>query len=235
MSILFQTVEEAHARGFVGQSRNSGAVSVAYQGPAASYGMGYTEGNDYRALSLNTSGSLLIHEKGLVWGPYLGETNALVHVPEVSGVRSQQSSGVRTNDDGYMVIPYLRPYRANPLVLDTDQVGPEVEIDNASLHVVPRRGALVRADFAARKVARLVLTLLQSNGQPLPFGAQVSDQEGQPLAVVGQAGQALLAIDDAPQKLQLQWGDQPTTCRLDIDPQHMHRAQGYRMQTLNCP
>lgn len=158
-----------------------------------------------------------------------------VHVPEVSGVRSQQSSGVRTNDDGYMVIPYLRPYRANPLVLDTDQVGPEVEIDNASLHVVPRRGALVRADFAARKVARLVLTLLQSNGQPLPFGAQVSDQEGQPLAVVGQAGQALLAIDDAPQKLQLQWGDQPTTCRLDIDPQHMHRAQGYRMQTLNCP
>lgn len=170
----------------------------------------------------------------MVWGRYLGETNALVHVPQVSDVGLQNATGGRTNADGYMVVPYLRPYRTNQLVLDTDQVGPEVDIDNASTYVVPRRGAVVRADFAARKVARLVLTLLQADGQPLPFGAQVSDAQGQPLAVVGQAGQALIATDDTPQQLHLQWGEQADACSLDIDPGQMQQAQGYRLQTLSC-
>ncbi|WP_310197452.1 fimbria/pilus outer membrane usher protein [Pseudomonas hunanensis] len=216
------------------QGQHSGAVSLAYQGDTSNYGLGYTEGSNYRSLSLNASGSLLLHEQGVVWGPYLGETNALVQVPQIANVGLQNATAGRTNADGFMVVPYLRPYRANQLVLDTDQAGPEVDIDNASLHVVPRRGAVVRADFAARKVARLILTLLQANGQPLPFGAQVSDAQGKPLAVVGQGGQALIATNIEQQQLHLQWGEQPENCQLDIDPGQMPQTQGYRMQTLSC-
>ncbi|MFP3670482.1 fimbria/pilus outer membrane usher protein, partial [Priestia sp. SIMBA_032] len=62
------------------------ALSVGYQGARASVGAGYTQSDHYRALSLNASGSLLLHEGGLTSGRYLGETNALVHVPEIAGV-----------------------------------------------------------------------------------------------------------------------------------------------------
>lgn len=93
--------------------------------------------------------------------------------------RCQPGQQGKTNGDGYALAPYMRPYRANPVVLELDQLDPEIEIDNGATQVVPRRGAVVLAQFAARRVNRLVLTLLQADGRPLPFGAQVSDEHGQ--------------------------------------------------------
>jgi len=212
------------------------AFSVGYQGARASVGAGYTQSDDYRALSLNASGSLLLHEGGLTSGRYLGETNALVHVPEIAGVGVKNAPGSRSDSSGHLLVPYLRPYRNNSLELDTDDLGPQVQIDNGAQHLTPRRGAIVLAEFQARKVSRLILTLLRANGQPLPFGTQVNDDAGTSLGVVGQAGQALLAVEDKAQTLHLRWGEASDEhCQLQIEPAHMDQALGYHQQTLNCP
>jgi outer membrane usher protein len=218
------------------RSSHSTALSGNYQGDVASYGAGITQGRGYRSLSLNATGSMLLHQGGLTFGPYLGETNALVHVENTAGIGVRNAPRASTDASGYALVPNLRPYRRNQLILDPDTLGPETLLDNGSLQVVPRRGAIVRADFAVRKVARLVLTLLHAEGQPLPFGAQVSTQDGQRVAVVGQGGQALVAVDAAPQTLEVRWGESPQRrCELEIDPAHMESEQGYRMQTLHCP
>ncbi|WP_227550616.1 FimD/PapC C-terminal domain-containing protein, partial [Klebsiella quasipneumoniae] len=48
-----------------------------------------------------------------------------------------------------------------------------------STTVIPTKGAIVLADFKARKGAR-VLVNLSYNGKPLPFGSQVEiSQDGQ--------------------------------------------------------
>ena len=215
------------------QQQASGAFSVGYQGAWASVGAGYTQGNDYQALSANASGAMLLHAGGLTLASQLGETNALVEVPGTPGLGVQNAPGGSTDSAGFLISPHLRPYRSNPLHLETTNLGPQVQIDNGSTQVVPRRGAIVKATFAARNVTRLILTLLQANGKPLPFGAQVSDEQGQSLAVVGQAGQALVATDDKPQALRVQWGEQ--TCQLSINPSSMRQEQGYRLETLQCP
>ncbi|AHC81467.1 ferrous iron transporter B [Pseudomonas monteilii SB3101] len=215
------------------QQQTSGALSVGYQGAWANVGAGYTQGNDYQSFSANASGAMVLHAGGLTIGSQLGETNALVEVPGTPGLGVQSTPGGRTDSAGYLIAPHLRPYRSNPLHLDTADLAPQVQIDNGSTQVVPRRGAIVKATFAARNVSRLILTLLQANGKPLPFGAQVSDEQGQVLAVVGQAGQALVATDDKPQPLHVQWGGQ--TCQLAIAPRSMREEQGYRLQTLQCP
>ncbi|MFJ4110468.1 fimbria/pilus outer membrane usher protein [Pseudomonas sp. NPDC089758] len=218
------------------QSRHSAALSGNYQGNVASYGAGITQSSGYQSLSLNATGSMLLHQDGLTFGPYLGDTNALVRVAQTPGVGVRNAPRANTDSNGFALVPNLRPYRRNQVILETDMLGPETVIDNGSLQVVPRRGAIVRADFAARKVARLVLTLLQAEGQPLPFGAQVSTQDGQQIAVVGQAGQALVAVDASPQTLHVRWGEQPQRhCELQIDPAQMPAEQGYRMKTLHCP
>lgn len=130
---------------------------------------------------------------------------------------------------------YLRPYRNNTLILDTDDLGPDALIETGTLQLVPLRGAIVKATFAARKVTRLVLTLMQADGRPLPFGATVKDEQGQTLAVVGQAGQALVAIDASEQALRVDWHDQrPQQCAFDIDVAHMRQDGGYHLQTLHC-
>ena len=216
-------------------TQRSGSLSLAYQGSHANYGMGYSQAADYRNLSLSTSGALLAHGGGMLLAPFLGETNAVVHVPDIAGVGVSQAQQGKTNRDGYALAPYLRPYRANSLVLQLDQLDPEVEIDNGATQVVPRRGAVVLAEFAARRVNRLVLTLLQTDGQPLPFGAQVSDAQGQALAVVGQGGQALVATHLEPQQLLARWAaGSEQQCRFDITPATWPLEQGYRLQTLHC-
>jgi outer membrane usher protein len=215
--------------------QRSATLALGYQAPFGSVGGGYTQGNGYRSLSLNASGALLLHGDGLEWGPYLGETMGLVVVPDTPGIGVLNATGVRTNAQGYALAPHLRPYRQNQVVLQTDQLDPEVEIDNGVTHVVPRRGAVVKAAFTARKVNRLVLTSHTPAGQPVPFGAQVSDAQGERLGVVGQAGQVLLTTTAEPQTLDVRWGKEAGQhCQLQIAPQSMEQAQGYRLQTLTC-
>lgn len=218
------------------QNNTSGALSLGYQGTNASYGAGYTQGADYRSVSLNASGALLAHGSGIVLGPYMSETSALVHVPDVAGITLEHTSSSRANAQGYLLAPNLRPYRLNSLVLHTDDLSPEIIIDNATQQVVPRRGAIVKASFPTRHVMRMVLTLHQPDGRPLPFGTQITDAQGQALAVVGQAGQALVASDVAgPQQLRAQWVDQTTReCQITLTPGEIPNVNGYRMQTLVC-
>ncbi|MDI3372133.1 MULTISPECIES: fimbria/pilus outer membrane usher protein [Pseudomonas] len=218
------------------QQRSSGALSLAYQGTNASYGAGYTEGADYRSVSLNTSGALLAHSSGIVLGPYLSDTSALVHVPDAAGITLENAPASQANKGGYLLAPNLRPYRLNPLILRTDDLPPELIIDNAVQRVAPRRGAIVMATFPSRQVMRLVLTLQLPDGRPLPFGTQLTDAQGQAVAVVGQAGQALVATEhQGEQRLQARWLDQGTReCQVMLTPENITAVNGYRIQTLAC-
>lgn len=218
------------------QRRNSLEFSANYQTAHANYGAGLSESRSLRNISVNVSGALLAHDGGVTLAPYLGETSALVEVPDIADVGLENAPGVRTNARGYAVAAHLRPYRVNQLNLITQQLGPEVEVENGTQEVVPRRGAIVKATFAARQVTRLILTLNERNGQPLPFGTQVSDEQGNTLATIGQGGQALIATGPHPQALSVRWGQQgKQQCLLPIDPLQMEHRQGYRLQTLTCP
>ncbi|WP_457265964.1 fimbria/pilus outer membrane usher protein [Pseudomonas sp. P5_C3] len=215
--------------------RQSTALSVGYQAPFGAVGAGMTQGQDYRSVSVNASGAVLLHADGLETGPYLGETNALIEVPGIAGVGVMNAAGTKTTRHGYALVPHMQPYRANQVVLKTDDLGPEVEIDNGSAQVVPRRGAVVKATFPARTVNRLIISGRTAKGQPLPFGAQVSNAEGTLMGIVGQAGQVMLSTGTDPQTLDVHWGEQADPqCRLSIDPESMEQAQGYRLQELTC-
>lgn len=218
-----------------GRQQRSGALALGYQGAYGSIGGGLTQGNDYRSLSVNASGALLLHDRGLVLGPYLGETMALVEVPQTADVGIQNSYGLRTNASGYALMPHLRPYRINRIALETDLLGPEVEIANGTTQLVPRRGAVVKARFEVRSINRVLLTLRGSDDRPLPFGTQVRNTDGEVLGLVAQAGQVMLSSDSASQELDIRWGSNPINqCRLPIDTRSMPNRQGYHLQSLTC-
>ena len=218
------------------QQRKTASASMSYQTQKLNVGAGYTEADDFRSVSVNASGAVLAHAGGIVLGQYLGETTALVHVPDVPGVGVDNVPGGSTDSSGYILAPHMRPYRVNQVTLQTDQLSPDVEIENGATQVVPRRGAVALATFKARQVSRLILTLQHADGRPLPFGTQVNDQQGKQLAVVGQAGQVLIATDAQAQTLEARWGDRAEQhCLLKIDPATMPEDEGYRLQTLRCP
>lgn len=215
--------------------QRSASLAVGYQSSLGSIGAGVTQGSDFRSVSVNASGAVLLHTGGIEMGPFLGETAALVEVPDTPGVGVQNVTGASTNKRGYALVPTLRPYRFNQIALNTEELGPEVEIENGTMQVVPRRGAVVKASFAARSVNRLILNVRNASGQPLPFGAQVADNDGKAMGVVGQAGQLLLATSLEPQTFTASWGSaESERCSMSIEPARMTLDKGYRIQELTC-
>lgn len=218
------------------QQRNDTlSLALGYQTPHASLGAGGVLSERYRNVSVNASGAVLLHEDGLAFGPYLGDTMGLVQVPGIADVGIRQGGAARTDANGYALIPHLRPYKPNALVLDTDQLGADVSIENATAQLVPRRGAVVRHRFEARRINRMVLTLHNAEGYVLPFGAQLLDHSGEVVGMVGQGGQLLLALDEGEHTLTARWGedDQPR-CQLQLNPAGLPISDGYRQQTLTC-
>lgn len=210
-------------------------VALGYQAPFGSLGAGLTQGRDYRNVSVNASGAVLLHGEGVELGPYLGETMGLIEVPDIPDVGVHNTTGVRTNQRGFALIPYLRPYRVNDVQLQLDDLAPDVEIENGAGQMIPTRGAIVKTTFSARKVSRMVLTGHSISGQPLPFGAQVNDSEGHTIGMVGQAGQIMLTSGTEEQTLEVRWGDDVgQRCQLHINPSQMQQSSGYYLQTLSC-
>ena len=215
--------------------QTAATVALGYQAPFGSVGAGLTQGRDYRNLSVNASGAVLLHGEGVELGPYLGETMGLVEVPNIPDVGVHNTTGVRTNQRGFALIPYLRPYRVNDVQLQLDDLAPDVEIENGASQMIPTRGAIVKTTFAARKVNRMVLTGHTVSGQPLPFGAQVNDAAGHNVGMVGQAGQVMLTTGTEEQTLEVRWGDGvEQRCDLHINPSQMQQSSGYYLQTLSC-
>ncbi|MDD2003889.1 fimbria/pilus outer membrane usher protein [Pseudomonas putida] len=181
------------------------------------------------------SGAALLHADGLEFGPYLGETIGLLHVPDTADVGLQSHGAVRTNTKGYALVPHLRPYRLNQLVLDTDRLNPEVEISNGIANAIPRRGAVIKTQFQARRANRVVLTLATKDQQPLPFGSQLHDANENVLGMVGPAGRVMVSVADGLQRLEARWGEaSENRCSFALDPQTIAQQQGYRVLSLTC-
>ncbi|CAI2793938.1 Outer membrane usher protein fimD precursor [Serratia grimesii] len=183
---------------------NGGNLSADYRGSYGDANAGYSYSRDYRQFSYGLSGGMVLHGNGLTLGQPLGETNVLVAVPGVPDVGLENGTGVRTDWHGYTIMPYATLYRENRVALDTDTLNDHTDIDNAVSRVVPTRGAIVRATFSGHTGSRMLMTLLGSDGKPLPFGTMVTaDDRG---GIVGDAGQVYLSGMGKAGTVKAAWG-----------------------------
>lgn len=217
-----------------GQHNRDGSFSLTHQGTSASVGATVSRSQDSSSLSVNASGALVAHAGGLLAAPQVSDTFAIVEVPGIANVGVQNNAG-RTNADGYAVAGSLRPYRHNTVSLDTSDLGPDALIDNGTQRVIPRRGAVVKATFKARKVTRMLLTARLPNGQFLAFGTELLDRDGNVVANVGQGGQALIEVDAQTHTLMARWdAEGEGRCQLEVDLQAARQEQGYHLLDAQC-
>ncbi|HDU3681982.1 TPA: fimbrial biogenesis outer membrane usher protein [Klebsiella aerogenes] len=172
-------------------SERSGSIGMGWDAPSAKVDANYSTAGSSRHLDMTASGSVIAHRDGVTFSQPLGETFALVEVPDVAGV-AVEGSTARTDSTGYTVQSYLQPYRYNWVNLDTQTLGSDVEVTETSQRIVPRRGAVVKARFAATTGRRVQFELLEANGAKLPFGAQLRDSNNALLAVVDNQSRALV-------------------------------------------
>ncbi|MGE7959004.1 fimbria/pilus outer membrane usher protein [Pseudomonas sp. NPDC089530] len=192
---------------------NTAGASLDWDTPVAKLRGNYNQGRDDKHVDLNASGSLLAHSGGVTLGQPLGETFGLLEIPEVGGVGVSGWNAVRTNGKGYAVIPYMQPYRYNWVNLDTQTLGTDTEISETSKVLVPTRGAIVKATYAAQTGRRLQFILRPEQDSPIPFGAQGYDEQGKPLGMVDNLSRLLVFGVPDQGRLEIRWAE--GSCAVD--------------------
>ncbi|ATM99657.1 fimbrial assembly protein [Proteus vulgaris] len=173
---------------------SSGNLNASYKGKYGEMtgGSGYSKDN-YN-LYYGVNGSLVAHSGGIVLGQQLGETAAIVDIPEAGNVAVLNQAGVETNSYGYALVPYITPYRKNTIDIDTTALPENTEMALTSQTVAPSRGALVKANFSANVGYRALISLTLENGELIPFGAQIIFKDNPQLNnIVGNDGEVYLS------------------------------------------
>ncbi len=211
---------------------STGSANVSTRTSVMDISAGYGQGSGYNSQNLNLSGSIVGHAGGINLGQTVGETFALAEVPDVAGVKIGSYSGAETGRNGFAVVSNAQPYRVNWISLDTRDLGADIEIDNATQQVVPRRGAIVLARYISKTGRRVQFALFDAQRQPIPFGAAIEDMAGKQIAIADPSGKALALMEQDSGTLVIKWGEQQ--CQAPYALAERDKALNFERVSLVC-
>lgn len=197
-------VQQGYGTNDVGYTGN---MNADYKGTYGEMSAGYGYDQNSDRLNYGVQGGILAHKDGITFSQPLGETNVLIKAPGAKGVDIQNQTGAKTDWRGYTTVSNLTVYRKNDVALRTDSLPGDVELELTNKVVIPTRGAVVRADYVANVGMRVLMTLTQANGQPVPFGAIASIAGSTNTAIVGDNGQVYLTGMENNGNILVKWGD----------------------------
>ncbi|ELK5631561.1 fimbrial biogenesis outer membrane usher protein [Escherichia coli] len=190
-------------------NNHNSSLNASYRSPYGTFSAGYSYGNDSSQYNYGVTGGVVIHPHGVTLSQYLGNAFALIDANGASGVRIQNYPGIATDPFGYAVVPYLTTYQENRLSVDTTQLPDNVDLEQTTQFVVPNRGAMVAARFNANIGYRVLVTVSDRNGKPLPFGALASNDDTGQQSIVDEGGILYLSgISSKSQSWTVRWGNQ---------------------------
>ena len=192
-------------------NQTNGSVYGNYKGRDSVFNGGYSYDANSHQFNYGIQGGIVAHSHGITLAQKLNDTIVLVNAQGAEGVAVSNQAGVMTDGRGFAVVPYANPYHKNSISLDTEQISNHsVDLQETTKNVYPTRGAVVEAGYRATIGYRALLTLVQANGKPVPFGATVSVNETPAnennSSIVGDDGQVYLSgLKDAG-SVQVKWG-----------------------------
>ncbi len=195
-----------HASG-PGATGSTASVNVGYRGSHAQLNAGFGAGSGYSQASLNVAGGIVAHPGGVTFGQPLGDTVAIVRVPDGEGARVGNATGVRIDHAGYALVPYLSPYLLDTIEIDPAGLPLDVQLDDTSTQVAPRAGAVVMVTFKSESGRFMLVRPRQADGTLLPFGAEVEDGQGRVIGIVGQAGRIMMRVSREAGRASVSWQD----------------------------
>ncbi|KGQ20725.1 Fimbrial biogenesis outer membrane usher protein [Lysobacter dokdonensis DS-58] len=170
-------------------------AALSHTGSAGRVDAGLSASPGLRQSSLTFDGSALVHPHGITFGPWLGDTIALVRAEHGVGTSLLQAPGIRLDRLGHAVVPHLTPYRRNRVGIDVRDASPDVAFDWTERDVIPRAGAIVDVPLSSAYRPTTFVRIVVDDGQAPPFGARLTDAAGITRARVGRDGIARIPDD----------------------------------------
>lgn len=214
----------------------TGTLNGDYKGTYGEVTAGYSYDKNSNRVNYGLQGGVVAHENGVTLSQPLGETNVLIKAPGAAGIGIQNMTGAATDYRGYALASNLMPYRKNDVSLMTETLPVNVELEQTVKTVVPTRGAIVRADYAASVGNRMLMTLTRQNGQVVPFGAIANVQGANKNGfIVGDNGQVYLTGLEPDVNLLVKWGNkQNQNCRVHYSLNGKEQNDGVILVNTLC-
>ncbi|WP_050479466.1 fimbria/pilus outer membrane usher protein [Herbaspirillum rhizosphaerae] len=221
-----------------GSGSKTASANVQYSAPYANLGANVSAGSTGSAQSVQVSGGLVVHAGGITLSQTLGETIGIVEAKNAEGAQVN-TAGVRVDGRGYAIVPYLTAYRINEIAIDPKGTSTDVELAVTSQRVAPHAGAVVMLKYPTVSGRSVLINVKLSNGDPLPFGAEAFDEQGNSVGMSGQGGSIFVRTAEADTgKLTIKWGSKDQDqCRLNYQlPARDKDAKGmvYDSTTAVC-
>lgn len=218
---------------------SSGNAGVDYKGSYGEIYGSYNYDHEWQRLNYGINGGVIVHRNGITAGQSFSDTSALVKAPGVTGTRVIGNTGVKTDYRGYAIVPNITMYRRNDVVLDTETMPEDVDLDTTTATVVPTRGAIVLAQYTGKKGIRAMFRLIDTNNKPVPFGAMVNSvaETSQEVrnGIVSDNGQVYMAGLPLEGALSVQWGKKASQqCRANYQFSDAEKTSGIQQSQLVC-
>ncbi|MGD9427235.1 fimbria/pilus outer membrane usher protein [Pantoea sp. NSTU24] len=201
--------------------------------PKVSLGMNGSVGKNYWQLSGNAQGAAALHSGGLTLGPYLGDTFGLIEAKGAEGAELFNAPQTRIDDNGYALVPSMTPYRYNTVSLDPAGMDGNAEILDSQKRVVPVSGAVSRVTFRTKTGTALLITVHSSQGESIPMGAPVVDENGVSAGIAGQGSQIYVRAEKEKGYFVVSWGDN-NQCRIPYSLTADERRMALVTLTASC-
>ncbi|OHT24748.1 fimbria/pilus outer membrane usher protein [Providencia stuartii] len=191
----------------IGQSSSSFSGNIQKSFSSATVNTGYAQGRDFKTISAGASGALVAYQGGIIPSRYLSETFAIVEADGAEGASLSSWNDIAINGRGQAVLPSLIPYQYNTLYLNTENMSTDVELNNNLVKVAPYAGSAVLVKFDTQKGNNITYHIKRQDQQPVPFGANIYDENNNKIGLVGQGG--LVYFNSKLEKgvVYIKWGD----------------------------
>lgn len=216
------------------QQNSSASLATTWHLPVTTLESSISLGGHSRAWSAGLGGGVALVRDGLVLSPWYSDTMALVSAPGAAGAGISGYPGLKLDSNGRALVPWLMAYRRNEVAIDPLGLPQDVALRSTSQKTVPRAGALVRMNFATRLGQPLLIHVTRPDGEGLPFGAEVSNERGDPLGRVTQGNTIYVQLPPGLTRLRVSNGERPL-CQIALRlPRTVTRAQGIRQLRAVC-
>ena len=194
------------------------SANAQYKTNAVTLGSSYSVSDSYQQAGLSASGNIVAHSEGVVFGPDRGQTMVLVYAPDAEGAQVNNTPGLTINKSGYAVIPYVTPYRINDISLDPKGMSLDAELESTSQRIAPYAGSISKVNFATKSGKAIYIHGLNPQGEPLPFGADIYDSNGEHVGMIAQGSLAYIRTKNTSDTVTVKWGaEQSEQCQIDYD------------------
>jgi len=214
-------------------NNTSGSLSGQYRSPYSTLTASYTKGENYYSASGGASGTVVALSDSLTFSAYQSSTYAVVSAEDAGGARVPGYPNIVLNGSGRAIVPNLNPYRINELAIDPKGLPLDVELEATQQRVIPVEGAVVRLDYKTSKGQPLLIRANQLNGNALPFGASVNDENGNLITTVSQGGQIYVRLNKDVSRLHVTWGKTPAdSCLVNLESDAVQASENRSLARL---